>query len=296
MRGHISLTSFYLRRAFRILPPSLTYLAVTAILGASGIIAFEGRSWLAALLFCANLIPRPNWYVGHFWSLAVEEQFYAVWPLALLCVPKRRRFSVALWLCISLVLWRLMNARFSSVAALTGGFYANPFRTDFVVDRILFGAAIAIGYCHYASLRVVQQLLKGRVGLALFIAILISPAIEVRPAAAELALLFRTIAIPVILLTTILNRRGLTANVLENPVLKWVGRLSYSLYLWQQLFLVWNYPHLSFLSRLHRWPVNLICVFACAAASYYFIEGPCIRVGHRLASKIGIKKSLQVMA
>jgi peptidoglycan/LPS O-acetylase OafA/YrhL len=68
--------------------------------------------------------------------------------------------------------------------------------------------------------------------------------------------------------------------LLESGVLKWMGRLSYSLYLWQQLFSV---PAGSSFSILQTPPVSTVMIFLCAWLSYRFIERPFIRWGHRLA-------------
>jgi len=67
-----------------------------------------------------------------------------------------------------------------------------------------------------------------------------------------------------------------TGRILELPLLTWVGRTSYRLYIWKQLFLppravgIWQ-----------RVPWNLAAVFACAAASYYWVERPAIAFGQR---------------
>jgi peptidoglycan/LPS O-acetylase OafA/YrhL len=69
--------------------------------------------------------------------------------------------------------------------------------------------------------------------------------------------------------------------ILESTVLKWIGRLSYSLYLWQQLFSV---PEIaSKFSILQRPPLSIAMIFLCAWLSYRFIERPFIRWGHHLA-------------
>jgi peptidoglycan/LPS O-acetylase OafA/YrhL len=69
-------------------------------------------------------------------------------------------------------------------------------------------------------------------------------------------------------------------RVLETPLLAWIGRMSYSLYIWQQLFLpprpmgVWQQA-----------PWNLAAIFLCAAISYYWVERPSIALGRRLAGE-----------
>jgi peptidoglycan/LPS O-acetylase OafA/YrhL len=76
-RGRISLSEFYLRRAFRILPPALTYSSVVAILAATGLVVCNAAAIRGALLFYANYIDvgDTGHRVGHFWSLSVEEHF-----------------------------------------------------------------------------------------------------------------------------------------------------------------------------------------------------------------------------
>jgi peptidoglycan/LPS O-acetylase OafA/YrhL len=84
--GTISLRNFYLRRAFRILPPAVTFLAVIWILSRLGIVDCDGRSLLSALFFFSNYMDLRDiaWQVGHFWSLSVEEHFYLIWPFQLI--------------------------------------------------------------------------------------------------------------------------------------------------------------------------------------------------------------------
>jgi peptidoglycan/LPS O-acetylase OafA/YrhL len=80
---------------------------------------------------------------------------------------------------------------------------------------------------------------------------------------------------------TVLSPQTWVGRILELGWMRWIGRLSYSLYLWQQLFLVpgATYPW----SRLQTFPVNCLVLFLIAALSYRFIERPIIRLGHRLA-------------
>jgi peptidoglycan/LPS O-acetylase OafA/YrhL len=91
--GGISLRSFYTRRVFRIIPPAFAYLATIALLAIVGVIYVSPREWLSSLFFSRNYIlipPNAGWYTGHFWSLAVEEHFYLIWPAALIALGARR--------------------------------------------------------------------------------------------------------------------------------------------------------------------------------------------------------------
>ena len=80
---------------------------------------------------------------------------------------------------------------------------------------------------------------------------------------------------------TVIHPHTLIGKILESTPLKWIGRLSYSLYLWQQLFLVGG--ACKPLAWLQVFPLGIVMTFIVAALSYKYIERPLIRVGHRLA-------------
>ena len=90
--------------------------------------------------------------------------------------------------------------------------------------------------------------------------------------------------IPILIGHTVLHPDALVGRLLENRHLKWVGRLSYSLYIWQQLFLVVNSRPLGL---LQAFPMDLLCPIVCASVSYYLLEKPMIKLGHRLAGSPG---------
>src|SRR5712692_9378521 len=82
--GRISITGFYLRRAFRIFPAFYTYLAAVALFG----LARPGELVRAAT-YTINYVEGRSWIVAHIWSLAVEEQFYILWPLTVVALVRR---------------------------------------------------------------------------------------------------------------------------------------------------------------------------------------------------------------
>ena len=109
--GHIARAAFYIRRARRLLPALAAFLAVMMLIGAASI----GQT-LASALYVSNWVAAGGSNLGvlaHTWSLAVEEQFYLLWPLAIVLLPRRalgpvllaivvagatvRLFPIALW-------------------------------------------------------------------------------------------------------------------------------------------------------------------------------------------------------
>jgi peptidoglycan/LPS O-acetylase OafA/YrhL len=92
---------------------------------------------------------------------------------------------------------------------------------------------------------------------------------------------------PLLILGTVVQSTRLSGRILETSAFRWVGRLSYSLYLWQQLFLVWSEDRVPGLGLLQTFPFNLLAVFACATLSLVLVETPLIAVGHKIAKRIG---------
>ena len=95
--GRISLKGFYIRRACRILPAALAYLMFITLLAFLGYIALDRREFWATLFFWRNYLPKGwihrGWggYTVHYWSLAVEEHFYLIWPILLVATGNERR-------------------------------------------------------------------------------------------------------------------------------------------------------------------------------------------------------------
>jgi len=84
-----------------------------------------------------------------------------------------------------------------------------------------------------------------------------------------------------ILVNLLLSSQSTYLRIFSHPLAAWLGRLSYSLYLWQQLFTIGQYNSWA---RLRVFPINLIVSFVLASISYYFIEKPFLnlkeRIGH----------------
>ena len=84
------------------------------------------------------------------------------------------------------------------------------------------------------------------------------------------------------LASTLVVEEGLAFKWLNSRLLVWIGTISYSLYIWQQLFLIRPREVFMPLGRLCTFPINIVCTLTISALSFYFLEKPCTRLGKRL--------------
>ncbi len=285
--GRISLPSFYTRRAFRILPASLMFLGVAGVLALFGVIDVSLGRWLSTVLFAANYTQaESSWYLGHFWSLAVEEHFYFLWPAAFLLLGvSQKRIRLGLVLALLIALWRAIDFRFQVTGSTPAVFWG---RTDIQADGILWGVLIALLYAEPVWRQRLQRLLSWPLTWPLLLCLLFGLEFIPKPdwKLDFMLMTVRAIVIPLLLLGTVIHNQAPVGRLLETSVFRWLGRLSYSLYLWQQLFLVWNDKRVPGLSFLQIFPYNLLAVLCCATLSMLLIENPLIAIGHRIAGRI----------
>lgn len=255
--GRVDLAAFYRRRAFRILPPIVAYLAVLWLLGIRGPL-------LASLLFVRNYVTptAPQaWYTGHFWSLAIEEHFYLLWPALLVLAGFRRARWIAPGLALAVAVWRTADMRYGWIGHLNPALHGSLARTDYRLDTLLCGCAVALLW---------EDVFRRFGGSAVaLLAVAAAVCCQVWTPPGYLTMVAALMGL--LPAATVARPGSWLGRLLELPLLMWVGRISYSLYIWQQLFLA---PGSTGLWRLPA-------IFLCAAVSYYAIERPIIALGRR---------------
>jgi peptidoglycan/LPS O-acetylase OafA/YrhL len=274
--GAVSLRNFYLRRAFRILPPAVTFLGIVAILSQAGLLVCSFPAIRAALLFYTNFADFGDvgWRVGHFWSLSVEEHFYLLWPALLLAVGVRKGWRTALILAVSVCAWRLIDNHFHFVARALGSPYldADSYRTDLMADVLLWGCCLAF-YLRSSKRIALNAIASTSIAVSAAACLVFLSVGDIGHVTPLLHLL------PAIILGAVVScPTAPIGQLLELAPLKFVGKLSYSLYIWQQLFL--GGPGLRLPLML-----ALAAAFACAYLIYRLVEQPCMQLGREMVQR-----------
>lgn len=271
--GTVSLRNFYIRRAFRIWPAYYLFLGTIFVLQRARILGLPTPDIIAAGAFVWNYSHATNTWLGHTWSLSVEEQFYLFWPALLWLFGARKSLGVALALLVIVPAVRIATL----LALPPTNFFV--WRMDLMghtrMDSMMFGcvAAILLGHAVFRA-RVIRFLEMGGRWIALGCLVGSLYLTQFVPHYLQtVGLSLEGACIALMLIWLVCRAEGGMGRVLNTPVLVHVGLISFSLYLWQQLFV--NEKTIPLLRHL---PMCLICSFALAEFSYWFIERPFLRM------------------
>lgn len=258
--GTVSLRDFYVRRAFRIFPAALVFLVVVIVL------YWHEMRWFhigAALLYVANMDLTRPWIFGHLWSLSIEEQFYLLWPFA---VKKWYRHRTLIVVCA-----------FLATPVFQTALYGFRVHNGLIGSLPVFSSQLATG-CLLAIVAPRIPRIPGYVALAMLAAFVCIPWYPAISSARTLFMLFvlRPI-LHVAMAGIVLHVIQVPYKALNWPPVAWLGKISYSLYLWQELF--------CSNAAFHAGYVLVLPALACACLSYYLVEQPMLRLREKLAHK-----------
>ena len=292
--GTIDLKNFWLRRIRRLVPAVMSMAVVIIFVSAvvNKIIFTKGcKDFLASVLgfnnwwqifnkvsyFEAAGVPSP---FTHCWSLAIETQFYLIYPLILLGIyklvksrgegrAKRGLLFAGVTLLLALISVILMIVLFDPQQDASRVYYG----TDTRAFSLLFGALLAILW----EYRMVPRRLSASVNMVLgsvSFAVLLVMTIAINGSSNfwYRGGQFVGTILTVLVIYTVSGRKTWLSRFLSNPVLKWIGDRSYSIYLW-------HYPIILLISKGIKasWWITLIEIVlsvVLAELSYRFIETP----------------------
>jgi peptidoglycan/LPS O-acetylase OafA/YrhL len=270
-RGVISLPSFYARRALRILPPAFLYIAFAFTLALFGLADVAPNEPLYCIFFVRNLMPNGGAHLSHFWSLAIEEQFYLLWPLGFLLLRSdKRRLVLALGLFAVAPFWNHWMFQLAG-----GATKVNAWRFDLRYSALMAGCCLAL-LRHDPDTRglAANRILRSTPVALLALAVTVAGCAGLgRGFAPSISF----IGVAAFINFAVERENGLIGGLLNWAPMIWMGQLSYSLYLWQQIFC-----SRSKIPWVGHFPQNLIAAFAAAAISYYVLETPLAGVRRRV--------------
>ena len=310
----VSLREFWARRARRLLPALILLLAVLVVVANLFGIAAErinirndspwalgfALNWhhiaASADYWTAKASPSP---LTHLWSLAVEEQFYLVWPLIVVLLVWRRVNRERRVLIGSLIgaaaSFALMAAVFDP-AATTRAYEG----TDTRIGALLVG-----GVCATLIVRDANERLLARLGRSVDVVVLVPVAVLawmwLRVDGRDSWLyrggfLLHAVLVAVLLLAvSSVNLGNWLQTLLRQSPMRWFGRLSYGLYLWHwPIYIALSPSHIT----MSRWPLTalrLAVTMVAATLSYYLVERP-VRQGlqHRPLTQTAVVSVLSV--
>lgn len=280
--GTVNLKRFYVRRFLRIIPAYLVLLLVVAACQMAGKFDLRTRDWVAALTYTTNFLYHPSWELGHTWSLSVEEHFYFLWPFALFVAGLAGGWRMALSCIVGC--WGIRCFIVLGLPILANretASYYSPLAENCTftrLDTISMGCLLALASRSDFWRGWLDRLTRPAMMFGYFATIC---------AALELGAISKfhhcvyyslSAACIALLMWGLIRSEGLARRIMSNRVLMTMGIGSYSIYLWQQLFI-----HPKQVGWIHAFPQNIALSLVAACLSFWIIERPCNRLKDRVA-------------
>jgi peptidoglycan/LPS O-acetylase OafA/YrhL len=297
--GSISLRRFYFKRALRLLPALYALLAVVGLitllfLTGEGAVA-TGRAMIVSFLYCTNLAPLffQDYHIGlglmnHTWSLALEEQFYLVWPVLLIGLLALRPTGKQLAMCIGALvalgpLWRVWIISTGSDALY---YLGSDTRADTLLIGCTLGALAAGGMIRPSAPAARLTRWMALAGIAVIAYLVVDPSWHSTTwFAYYLAAPITALCAAASLLHLVVSPKGRMARLLSWKPLVQLGVVSYGVYLWHNpVFHLVRTGSNGWLDLPMQF-TRLVLTAVLVIVSYRYIERPMLRKKARLSRR-----------
>ena len=289
--GSVSLKNFYMRRVLRLAPALIVLLLVFCLASFLFLRGPKANSnyidSLISLFYLSNWARafslHPPDYLGHTWSLSIEEQFYIVWPILLLIFLRffnSRKLIVLIAISIALLAWILrvyLYIKGATMERLYNGL-------DTRADALMVGCAIGVAYSSGIFNKKDFKLILSRIIVFLSpisVLILLFLFTCAKPDSygsymSQFGFFTVELLTATIVIDIMVNKVSFIKRILATKVLVWIGTISYGLYLW-------HYPIYRVMFSLEMSKIVIITIgsliaFTVAALSYYLMEKPIIKL------------------
>lgn len=283
--GEVSIRRFYLRRTMRIFPAYYAFLLLSYALDARAGQLWSNTLLANALTYTVNYFNafnhHPSTSVAHAWSLAVEEQFYLLWPLAFVILATRGRRALVTGVslaAVAAVAWR--SWLFLGVHVDPSYVY-NAFDTR--LDNLAVGCLLALAVDYDTVVDAARKVAMRSWFPIVTLALLLTSRIAT-PESYHYSIGFTVDALLVATLIVQLLQLYRTRlwSWLEWPTIRYLGAISYPIYLYHQ----WGASvgrRIAGDAHAFEFAAGVIATIALASGSYYVIERPFLRLKARYA-------------
>lgn len=270
-KSKINFKNFFARRFIRLLPPLILFYLIIAVFMARGDITSTLVGYLFSVFYAYNFVHHDYYTVelGHTWSLAVEEQFYLTWPFIVSFFKKTKQLLVV---GVGIIIMCLIGYYIFPTIEVTKHYHTDRWFFP-AVAPIIIGSLFAVLNKRYAenwksNLQSNYWLLI--IGVGLFLYPLYSPAILLVTAP-----IFQAVGVAIGLIWLLYNQSSKLTAIIDNPLLRYIGKISYGIYVYQGFFLRTG-PGGDL--AVQQYPLNIILVVAIAILSYELYEKPLLRL------------------
>lgn len=277
--GHVDIKHFFIRRALRILPLYYLALLIAAMFGIFGIQKIPPTALLHGVTYTYNFVQQQNnvGFLSHLWSLAVEEQFYLIWPFLFVLLVNKP--------------WRLVAVCVAATATcymvVMSFNWANPIHNIYYTGRwfipaaysIFIGCAFALILRHSAR---AKAFLSSWRCFAAALLMLCTPLFFSRLLGSLNSQYLVAIGVAFLISWIATNQERRLVLALDWKPLEYLGKISYGLYVWQGIF-TGNGNIDS-----HHWPpqpfaIGVALTLVVSVISYHWFEMPFLRMKKRFS-------------